>query len=58
MVVIRNACMFTNYYTCDLAWENRPLCYNYRFRDIGHVVAVVAAAAACFSLYTIVMSDS
>ena len=20
---------------CDRAWENRPLCYNFRFRDIG-----------------------
>ena len=27
--------LHTDIEICDRAWENRPLCYNFRFRDIG-----------------------
>ena len=26
-------CVILSKYNCDHAWENRPLCYNFRFRD-------------------------
>ena len=35
LIVLPGVRISASVYICDRAWENRPLCYNFRFRDIG-----------------------